>query len=198
MWGLPYKLVGEALQYAITHHKGQFRKDNVTEYVIHPIGVADIVHTYGGNQDQIIAALFHDILEDCRQEGQSVAEMAQDMQAFWGENVTKLVVALTNTSKTDRPDLNRAERKALDGERLAKQSTDVHLVKLADILYNVNDLESFTPGFARKFLGEKRMQVEKMTAGWDVYDYTVSDRHINLRNACYQTIAQRLAGLSDA
>lgn len=194
MFGMDYKLVGAALSYAVTHHRGQFRKDGITEYIVHPLGVAEMVYNAGGSEEMIIAALFHDILEDCEC-------TEEEMREKWGDDVTDLVVALTNTSKQDRPELNRAQRKALDAERLATQPIEVHLIKLCDILYNVNDLESFTRGFAIKFLKEKREQVKVMTADWADGDHghvvVPTQAYWDLRRKCLDTIKARLASFDN-
>ncbi len=45
-------------------HAGQVRKGTDIPYVEHPRGVAALVKAYGGSEDQQIAALLHDVLED--------------------------------------------------------------------------------------------------------------------------------------
>jgi len=203
MYGMPYKLVGNALAYAVTHHAGQFRKNNVTPYIVHPIGVADIVYKNGEGaflpadlEIMILAALFHDILEDCTDEETSKADLEHEMRKRWGDEVVEVVIGLTNTSKQDQPELNRAQRKAADAARLANESLAVQFVKLADILYNVNDLDSFTPGFARKFLNEKRTQVEVMTANWvEDNDDIAPIEAWNLREKCLKAIERQLEAL---
>ena len=46
-------------------HRGQFRKDRKTPYIVHPQRVAERVKFFGGNHVGIIAAWLHDVMEDC-------------------------------------------------------------------------------------------------------------------------------------
>ena len=45
-------------------HDGDVRKGTTIPYISHPLGVASIVLEYGGDEDQAIAALLHDAIED--------------------------------------------------------------------------------------------------------------------------------------
>ncbi|MFA5828390.1 MAG: HD domain-containing protein [Candidatus Shapirobacteria bacterium] len=58
--------IRKALRLAAVQHDGQYRKDGVTPFIIHPIEVAMIVSEYTDNEDIISAALLHDVLEDTR------------------------------------------------------------------------------------------------------------------------------------
>ena len=149
----------KALIYATEAHKGQMRKDGVTPYIIHPIGVANEVRKHYLQEAMFIAALFHDILEDT---DVTEAQMCSD----WGDKITDLVVGLTNTSKITNPELNRAARHEMDLERLLKQNLQVIQIKLQDIRYNINDLKGMG-GFAHKFLSEKQ---EFIIAIHDMYE----------------------------
>ncbi|MFB1511437.1 MAG: HD domain-containing protein [Thiocapsa sp. C3-sup] len=59
-----------ALCLAAQAHHGQVRKGTANvlglalPYITHPVAVATLVQRYGGDADQIIAALLHDVLED--------------------------------------------------------------------------------------------------------------------------------------
>ncbi len=53
----------KALEFAAEKHKGQYRKGGA-EYITHPIAVAEILKNKGYDGDYLIAALFHDMLED--------------------------------------------------------------------------------------------------------------------------------------
>ena len=155
----------KALQFATVAHderalteENRFRKNGTTPYITHPIGVAKIVEAYGGDEEQITAAFLHDVIEDTQVEYHELAEM-------FGQDVAQMVVELTNTSKIDRPDANRAERKRLDCLKLEGVPDRTKLIKLADIYYNVNDLDGLTPGFARKLLKEKAVQAMAVREG---------------------------------
>ena len=55
----------EALAFAAEMHREQARKGIPVPYLSHLLGVASLVLEYGGDEDQAIAALLHDTLEDC-------------------------------------------------------------------------------------------------------------------------------------
>jgi (p)ppGpp synthase/HD superfamily hydrolase len=58
-----------AIQFATRAHDGHYRKDGDIPYISHPFAVASIVSEYTDDEDIIIGALFHDILEDIDKEG---------------------------------------------------------------------------------------------------------------------------------
>jgi (p)ppGpp synthase/HD superfamily hydrolase len=142
-----------AIIFATEAHRGQLRKDGITPYIVHPLGVAESVRRAGGSEAQYIAALLHDTIEDCN-------VTADKIEAHYGSEVASLVVELTNVYiKEDYPDLNREARKKLEDERVAAISDEAKLVKLCDIAYNINDLEGMG-GFKHRLLKEKKATVE--------------------------------------
>lgn len=167
--------VKEAVCFAIDAHHGQYRKCNELYYITHPLGVAAIVDQYGGDEDQVIAALLHDVKEDCPN------PFHAQIKDKFGERVDRLVDELTNTSKKLHPELNRAGRKKLDNERLKNISITAKLVKLADITYNVEDLHGLTGGFIAKFLSEKEQQLEAVI---DEVPYLFETYHELHNRAC--------------
>ena len=56
----------QALNLAATAHEGQKRKGTPIPYISHPVAVAALVASYGGDEDQQIAALLHDVLASPR------------------------------------------------------------------------------------------------------------------------------------
>ena len=79
--------IEQALEFAIIAHSGQYRKSG-EEYVIHPILVASITSFFSDNEDMIIAALLHDVVEDTDYE-------FKDIFLKFGPNVAHLVEGLT-------------------------------------------------------------------------------------------------------
>ena len=53
-----------ALTYAAIAHREQRRKGSDTPYVAHLLSVCSLVLEHGGDEDQAIAALLHDVVED--------------------------------------------------------------------------------------------------------------------------------------
>jgi (p)ppGpp synthase/HD superfamily hydrolase len=106
----------------------QTRKGTGVPYFIHPKGVALIVLKNGGNTDQIKAALLHDTLEDTHTSD-------EELRVCFGEHVQSLVRELTN----QRYKIDEVGKEAYMTEKLMKLSNEALLVKLADMLYNLND-----------------------------------------------------------
>lgn len=142
-------LIKKAIKYAAYAHRAQVRKDGVTPYICHPYGVYRIAMSYGCDEDQLIAALLHDTVEDTE-------VTIDDIRISFGDNVARLVWGLTTPDKSTQPGMNRAARKEAEIQRLLKEPDDVILVKLADIEYNINDCDSMDRGFAFRFLDEKK------------------------------------------
>jgi hypothetical protein len=54
-----------AFRYAAEKHDGQTRKQTAVPYLSHLMAVASLVLEAGGDEDMAIAALLHDVVEDC-------------------------------------------------------------------------------------------------------------------------------------
>jgi (p)ppGpp synthase/HD superfamily hydrolase len=75
----------EALTFARECHAGQVRKGTRNPYLCHPMGVASLVLEFGGGEDEAIAGLLHDVLED------GGGELAGEIEAKFGVNVLTIV-----------------------------------------------------------------------------------------------------------
>ena len=51
-------------RFAARTHSGQVRKGRNRPFIVHPRAVAVLVEAHGGDEDEIIAALLHDVIED--------------------------------------------------------------------------------------------------------------------------------------
>jgi (p)ppGpp synthase/HD superfamily hydrolase len=107
----------------------QTRKGSGVPYFVHPKGVALIVMKNGGNNDQICASLLHDTLEDTHTSD-------EELRVCFGEHVQSLVRELTN----QRYKIEEMGKESYMTEKLMKLSNEALLVKLADMLYNINDM----------------------------------------------------------
>ena len=83
----------------------------------------------GGNEDQIIAAFCHDLLEDVP------FVSYEELKKGFGQHAADLVVELTN----QRYKIEEMGKEAYMTEKLMKLSNEALLVKLADMLYNISD-----------------------------------------------------------
>ncbi|XP_073320300.1 guanosine-3',5'-bis(diphosphate) 3'-pyrophosphohydrolase MESH1 [Pagrus major] len=129
-------LLLETVNFAAEKHRNQRRKDaEQTPYINHPIGVARILSHEGDVTDIEVlqAALLHDTVEDT---DTSPAEL----EAKFGPIVARIVQEVT-----DDKTLPKQERKRQQVAHAPHCSRQAKLVKLADKLYNLRDLNRCTP-----------------------------------------------------
>lgn len=119
-----------AYAFAKYKHKqtGAVRKGSGLPYFVHPKGVAMIVLENGGSIEQINAALLHDTLED-------TDTSSLELKTLFGEKVANMVWELTNS----RIKIDEIGKDSYMSEKLKSISEEALLVKLADMLYNIND-----------------------------------------------------------
>ena len=149
-------VVAKALDFATKAHGEQVRKYTGEPYTNHLVEVMNIVRTVKSDDSMLAAALLHDTIEDT-----SVTEA--DVKKEFGDRIAQLVVELTDISKPE--DGNRATRKAMDRDKLAKVSDDAQTIKLADLISNGKDIAINDPKFAKVFLNEKRQLLEVLDRG---------------------------------
>ena len=123
----------EAYYYAKEKHQGQYRKSG-EDYIIHPLNVALILTSIYSDSECLMAALLHDVLEDC-----DVNE--EEFIAKFGPVVYRLVDGVTKLGRlhfsTDNEYLVRYYKKIIVGMR---EDVRVIIVKLADRLHNMRTL----------------------------------------------------------
>jgi (p)ppGpp synthase/HD superfamily hydrolase len=123
----------QALLYASELHRRQVRKGTTIPYIAHLLSVTALVLEDGGGEDEAIAALLHDAVED--QGGQ--ATLAEISRRF-GEQVASWVLALSDTDTIPKPPWRA--RKEQYFEHLAKASPEVLRISLADKLHNARSI----------------------------------------------------------
>lgn len=112
----PLSRYAQALILATEAHDGQIRKGSGTPYITHPVAVSRLVAGLGGDEDQQIAALLHDVLED---RGEAYAKTILETL---GPEVLRIVRACTDGVPDARG------KKEPWGDRKLK-----YLVKLPDV-----------------------------------------------------------------
>ncbi len=123
----------EALTFATELHAQQKRKTSGIPYIAHLLGVASLVLEYGGNEDEAIAALLHDAIED-----QGGAETRVEIRGCFGENVTAIVDGCTESDLEHL--LPWRSRKEAYIDNITNASASVRLVAAADKIYNLRSL----------------------------------------------------------
>lgn len=125
----------DAFLYAHERHGNQRRKGAGAPFIAHVMAVAALVLEHGGDEDQAIAALLHDTVEDHPRDGRTSAEILER----FGERVHRIVIAMTD-SDPEAPDEAAKgpwhERKQAYLEHLTEAPAEVLLVAAADKLHN--------------------------------------------------------------
>ncbi len=123
----------EALVFAHELHAKQIRKGSGVPYIAHLLGVASLALEYGATEDEAIAALLHDAIED-----QGGASTREKIRARFGDNVTAIVDGCTDSDAIPKPPWQ--ERKEAYLKHLQTGSASVRLVSAADKLYNARSI----------------------------------------------------------
>ncbi len=121
-----------ALVFASALHRQQLRKGSDTPYVAHLLGAASIALEHGANEDEAIAALLHDSIED--QGGEDAESLRRQLRNEFGEAVLAIVEGCTDTDVSPKPPWR--ERKEDYVAHLESASRSVLLVSASDKLYN--------------------------------------------------------------
>jgi (p)ppGpp synthase/HD superfamily hydrolase len=122
-----------ALAYAARLHAEQTRKGSDTPYISHLLAVTAIALDHGATENEAIAALLHDAVED--QGGQDTLE---EIRRRFGDQVAEIVAACSDTDELPKPPWR--DRKEAFVERLRTEPYSVRLVVAADKLHNVRDV----------------------------------------------------------
>lgn len=124
-----------AFVFAAEKHKGQTRKASSIPYIAHLMGVASLVLEAGGDEDLAIAALLHDVVEDC-----GGVPMLREVRRRFGARVAKIVDGCTDAYTDPKPPWR--ERKERYIARLRNEDKETRLVSAADKLNNVRSIVS--------------------------------------------------------
>jgi len=123
----------DAFRFAAEVHRQQTRKGTEVPYLTHLMAVAALAGEHGGDEEQMIAGLLHDAMED-----QSITR--QEIEQRFGKRVADIVEACTDSIEQPKPPWR--ERKARYIEHLQAASPDIKLVSAADKLHDAYPLES--------------------------------------------------------
>ena len=143
----------QALVFAAQLHREQRRKGSNIPYVSHLLAVAGIVLEHGGDEDEAIAALLHDAIED-----QGGARTRDEILRRFGERVTRVVEGCTDAWTDPKP--RWKDRKRAYIERLSEAPASCRLVSAADKLHNarsiLSDYRNLGEEVWKRFRGSKQ------------------------------------------
>jgi guanosine-3',5'-bis(diphosphate) 3'-pyrophosphohydrolase len=132
----PISIVLAASAFAAHKHRDQRRKGaEASPYINHPIAVANVLANEAHITEPVVlaAALLHDTIED-------TDTTADELAAEFGPEIAEIVLEVT-----DDKSLPKQERKRLQIEHAATLSEKAKLVKLADKICNLRDMNQSPP-----------------------------------------------------
>ncbi|MEL7007712.1 MAG: bifunctional (p)ppGpp synthetase/guanosine-3',5'-bis(diphosphate) 3'-pyrophosphohydrolase [Cyanobacteria bacterium J06588_4] len=142
-------LICKAFNFAYQLHEGQTRKSG-EPYIAHPIAVATLLRSLGGDSVTIAAGFLHDVVEDTE-------VTPEEIESMFGMQVRLLVEGVTKLSKFNFS--STTERQAENFRRMfLAMATDIRVivVKLADRLHNMRTLDHLKPEKQRRISLETR------------------------------------------
>jgi guanosine-3',5'-bis(diphosphate) 3'-pyrophosphohydrolase len=124
-----------AAAFAAEKHRNQRRKDvEASPYINHPIQLAHILVQENVEDPEVLAAaLLHDTIEDTN-------TSLEELEIVFGYEVAGIVAECT-----DDKNLSKLERKQAQIDHAAHISHKAKLVKIADKIANVNDINDAPP-----------------------------------------------------
>jgi (p)ppGpp synthase/HD superfamily hydrolase len=123
----------DAFKYAFELHVRQTRKGGDVPYISHLLGVTALVLEDGGDEDEAIAALLHDAVED-----QGGKETRKEIHRRFGDRVARIVDGCTDADETPKPPWR--DRKLRYVEHIRHATPEVRRVSLADKLHNARTI----------------------------------------------------------
>jgi (p)ppGpp synthase/HD superfamily hydrolase len=122
-----------ALAYATQIHARQVRKGTSIPYISHLLAVTSLALEHGATEDEAIAALLHDAVEDC-----GGMERLADVRQRFGPAVAEIVLGCSDTAELEKPPWTDRKRKYID--HLETASPSMRLVSACDKLHNARSV----------------------------------------------------------
>lgn len=162
--------IKSAADHASRAHKGQFRKDRRTPYIVHPARVAGYVSMFGGSHGAIISAWLHDVYEDCTPEWISLTDSfisALPLPDDERQDIAAIVDALTkkNTIPGKEARLSDSISRILDAP------PEATLVKICDRIDNFLDTACRDGRVRKRYLVSTDEIIDRLSLRADLYGY---------------------------
>ncbi len=150
-----WRHLADAVAHALDIHAAQLHKGAETPYIGHLLGVAGLVLEHGGDEEQAMAAVLHDAIEDCGAEQEAV------IADRFGARVAGIVRGCTDADTFPKPPWQA--RKDAYIAHLEHADNDILIVSCADKLHNaraiLTDIQTHGSGvFSRFSAGQEKME----------------------------------------
>ena len=122
-----------AFAYAAKMHAGQARKGTTVPYLSHLMAVTSLVLEAGGDEEMAIAALLHDVVEDC-----GGMPRLREIRKQFGARVARIVEGCTDSFGEPKPEWIDRKRGYL--EEVTHADAETRLVSASDKLHNVRTI----------------------------------------------------------
>ena len=160
----------EALTWASELHRQQSRKEKDVPYITHLLGVASLVGAHGGDEDQVIAALLHDAIEDCIGD---VPDIEEQIENRFGDRVLHIVDGCTDAYEEPKPEFYERKENYLKNLRALPDDSPIYLVSLGDKVHNaraiVADLQKVGDKLWRRFKGKREGSIWYYSSLADIF-----------------------------
>ena len=123
----------KALEYALLAHAQHTRKGGTIPYFSHVIGVSSLILEYDGNEDQAIAGLLHDVIEDCGIEHEPI------IREDFGDAVIQMVMDCTDSIILPKPEWEIRKQEYISS--LDHKADSSLLVSCCDKLHNARAID---------------------------------------------------------
>lgn len=141
-----------AFRYAAEKHDGQTRKQSAVPYLSHLMAVASLVLEAGGDEEMAMAALLHDVVEDC-----GGMPRLREIRKQFGPRVARIVEGCTDSFGEPKPEW--IERKKDYLREVKHADAETRLVSASDKLHNVRtilaDYRQHGKAIWKRFNGKK-------------------------------------------
>ena len=126
--------VRNAFEYAVKLHEGQKRRDG-SPYVTHCVATAEIIAEQGLDEDSVVAALLHDVIED-------TPATHEDVRRQFGSTVADIVEGVTKLTRVQYTSHEDEQAENLR-KMLIAMAKDIRviLIKIADRLHNMRTMD---------------------------------------------------------
>jgi len=167
--------LSQAFALAAALHSAQVRKGTRIPYVSHLMAVASLVLEAGGDEEEAIAALLHDAVEDAGE-----AAVLKRIRHEFGDRVANIVEACSDTDQIPKPPWRERKTAYLAHLQDSATTDSVLRVSLADKLHN-----------ARTLLADYRATAESV---WQRFDTGSADDQVWYYRSLTRIFDERLPG----